>query len=229
MGYVLGGGVMVFPCIVQLGCDAFENINVAEMGDEPYRLDTGVGFRFRPNDSSGYTPSRFHLPSDDDVVRAWDALLYDCVVEYCSNFPEVISNVQWTFAGHLLSYENSQHIGWHSDTLIARYPPEQYGQEPESQFAMHLTLSALLYLNDDYEGGEIEWKYPSMSYKPQEGSVVIYPSSFMGAHRVLPCDGRRRAYIKFYGHGYPANHQPDQLQWLPQLRKDVNARSSSLS
>lgn len=223
----LGGGVLIAHDALPLdGVETQEFISACECNGEPYNPETtGIGFRFRPNDPNGVTPSRFFVPSHH-IHDTWDNHIYDCVVAYCAHFPEAIPSIQWTFNGHLLSYENQQHIGWHTDNLIARYPPEKFGFAPESQFAMHLTLSALLYLNDDYTGGEIEWKYPPMSYKPRTGDIVIYPSSFMGAHRVMPCQGHRRAYLKFYGHGYPLHHDANHLQWLPTLREDVRQCAS---
>lgn len=218
----VGNGVMAFHGVVEKQeHDEAEWIeSIERLNQPPYHPEaTGVGFYFRANDSQGETPSRYFIPPTSQKTY-WDAKIYECLQHYCCSYPEVIPTVHWTFDGHLLTYENSQHIGWHSDNLIARYPPDKYGHMPESQFSIHLTLSALLYLNDDYLGGEIEWKYANASLKPRAGSVVIYPSHFMGTHRVLPCIGKRKAYVKFYGHGYPTSHTPQSLVWLSSLQKD---------
>jgi hypothetical protein len=39
------------------------------------------------------------------------------------------------------------------------------------------TLSSVMYLNDDYEGGEIEFKNQNLCIKPKAGSLVIFPST----------------------------------------------------
>jgi predicted 2-oxoglutarate/Fe(II)-dependent dioxygenase YbiX len=39
------------------------------------------------------------------------------------------------------------------------------------------TVSACLYLNDDYDGGEIAFPDQSITIKPKAGSLVIFPSS----------------------------------------------------
>ena len=42
--------------------------------------------------------------------------------------------------------------------------------------------SVLLFLNDDYEGGEII--VAENTYKPAKGSALIFPSNFMFPHEV---------------------------------------------
>jgi predicted 2-oxoglutarate/Fe(II)-dependent dioxygenase YbiX len=37
-------------------------------------------------------------------------------------------------------------------------------------------MSAVLYLNDDYEGGELNFKDQNITIKPEAGSIVIFPS-----------------------------------------------------
>jgi len=44
-------------------------------------------------------------------------------------------------------------------------------------------VTVLLFLNDDYEGGEI--KIADNLYKPPAGSAIIFPSNFMYPHEVL--------------------------------------------
>ncbi len=40
----------------------------------------------------------------------------------------------------------------------------------------HPTLSGVMYLNDDYEGGEISFPNQNITIKPEAGSVIIFPS-----------------------------------------------------
>ena len=43
-------------------------------------------------------------------------------------------------------------------------------------------VSALLFLNDDYEGGE--FIISDIKYNPKQGSAIIFPSNFMFPHEV---------------------------------------------
>ena len=44
------------------------------------------------------------------------------------------------------------------------------------------TISAVLYLNDNYEGGEIAFPRFDLELKPQKGDIVIFPSIFIYEH-----------------------------------------------
>ena len=41
----------------------------------------------------------------------------------------------------------------------------------------HFAVSAVAYFNSDYEGGEITFPNIPMAHKPQEGDLVVFPSS----------------------------------------------------
>jgi hypothetical protein len=44
------------------------------------------------------------------------------------------------------------------------------------------TISAILYLNDDYVGGELEFPRQELKIKPQAGDIVLFPSNFVYEH-----------------------------------------------
>ena len=68
---------------------------------------------------------------------------------------------------HVLKYKESGHLPAHSDHGISSR-----------------VLSALLYLNDDYEGGEITFPHINFSIKPEAGSLIFFPSNFVFVHEV---------------------------------------------
>jgi predicted 2-oxoglutarate/Fe(II)-dependent dioxygenase YbiX len=47
-------------------------------------------------------------------------------------------------------------------------------------------ISVVAYLNDDYEGGEIEFRDQNIKIKPEAGSIVIFPSKEPYFHASLP-------------------------------------------
>jgi hypothetical protein len=53
--------------------------------------------------------------------------------------------------------------------------------------AYNCTVSAVIYINDDYEGGEI--KFPRLDnyvHKPKVGDIAVFPSNYIYEHASLP-------------------------------------------
>jgi hypothetical protein len=44
------------------------------------------------------------------------------------------------------------------------------------------TVSAVVYLNDDYTGGEIEFPRQGIKIKPEAGDIIVFPSNFVYEH-----------------------------------------------
>lgn len=74
----------------------------------------------------------------------------------------------------LLKYDVGGQFGEHVD-IIPGHP--QWG---------YRRLSAVVYLNDDCEGGEIAFSRHELTLKPPAGSVLIFPSDFTYPHASLP-------------------------------------------
>jgi hypothetical protein len=84
----------------------------------------------------------------------------------------------------ILRYEKTQKLDWHNDNGIT-HP---------------CTISFVLYINDDYEGGEIQFRdqLGGIPYKPPKNSLIIFPASEEYIHRVLPVTkGTKSAAISF--------------------------------
>jgi hypothetical protein len=53
--------------------------------------------------------------------------------------------------------------------------------------AYKCTVSAVIYLNDDYEGGELHFpRLDNLTLKPGYGDIAIFPSNYMYEHASLP-------------------------------------------
>ena len=62
----------------------------------------------------------------------------------------------------------------------------------------------MTYLNDDFNGGALDFRYFEMDpYKPPAGSVVIMPSAFVFSHATPPLlDGRKSAFLVACSSGF---------------------------
>ena len=62
-----------------------------------------------------------------------------------------------------------------------------------------MRLSLVMFLNDDYEGGELEFPYFDYKIVPQKGKVVLFPSSFAYSHIAHPVEeGTKYTAINWY-------------------------------
>lgn len=59
-------------------------------------------------------------------------------------------------------------------------------------------ISLTYYLNDDYEGGDVEFKRHGLRFKANKNDLLIFPSNFMYNHQVHPVtDGLRYVVVQW--------------------------------
>lgn len=142
---------------------------------------------------------RLERPEDADFILKMRDAIHSCVRVYARIFPVVAECVRWGTHGYVIRYENGQSIGPHSDCNIAY---EDDGITPINTFPMQNVLTCGLFLNDDFSGGDLYFRPWAITVKPKPGTIVIYPSSYLGCHEVSPVTvGQRHAYLMWYGHG----------------------------
>jgi len=84
---------------------------------------------------------------------------------------------------HLLKYEAGGYLPPHQDAGVSSR-----------------ALSAVIYLNDQYEGGEISFPQSKVVLKPGEGSIVFFPSNFIYVHEVMPIKSGVRYSLPHWWH-----------------------------
>lgn len=76
-------------------------------------------------------------------------------------------------------------VGWSLKAQLTRAGEGYHAWHFESASFVHAkrVLAWSIYLNDDYQGGELEFLYYGRRIKPGEGDVVIFPAAFTHTHR----------------------------------------------
>jgi len=139
------------------------------------------------------------FPEDQEFIKLMREAIHECVRAYTQVFPVVAECIRWATHGYAIKYEIGQSIGPHSDCNI---PYEEDRITPISTFPMQNVLTCGLMLNDDYRGGAISYRPWGITTKAPAGSILIYPSSYLGCHEVNPVtEGIRYAYLMWYGQG----------------------------
>jgi predicted 2-oxoglutarate/Fe(II)-dependent dioxygenase YbiX len=148
-----------------------------------------------------YQNVKYHGATEQDIlyVDRMDQCLIACLVKYCKIFPTAIETVKWKTNGYAIRYIPGQYIGPHSDCAL---PYNSETGEILSSFPLYNTITSSIILNDSYTGGSVLFRQWGISVNPGPGSVLMYSSSYMGCHEVLPIEtGERFAYLSWFGHG----------------------------
>ena len=79
------------------------------------------------------------------------------------------------------------HLGYMEAINYIRYGTNQHFQvHTDHGFSYTCTTSSCMYLNDDYEGGELWFPYLDLTFKPDYGDIVLFPSTYIYAHAAKP-------------------------------------------
>lgn len=80
-------------------------------------------------------------------------------------------------------------------TFLKYAEGEFYTQHTDSFKDEQRTVSCSFLLNDDYKGGDFSFFDRDLKLKPKKGSVIMFPSSFMYPHEILPVTENTRYSI----------------------------------
>ena len=79
----------------------------------------------------------------------------------------------------------------HSDNLSSN-------NEQNEKYGWSGHLSNLLYLNNDFNGGELYFPEHDLMIKPEPGMLVSFPGNIWHRHGILPADKHRYAISIFF-------------------------------
>jgi len=79
-------------------------------------------------------------------------------------------------------------------------PPHAYNANSDgSRHAMaHREFSGIVYLNDDYRGGEFYFTARNTLITPQKGMLLAFTAGFYHEHAVLRVEGSERLTMPFF-------------------------------
>lgn len=175
------------PTVTVAGCiEIYENIwpfpeKTIEMVNESVKNSTSHWNRAETVGSGPYQNARTNLL----MPVTWLADV--------NNNP-VLQNIHNQFYTLLLATTNSyskrfkiEENFYHEHYHLLKYSEgQEYKPHYDSTTDMGRVLSCVCYLNDDYEGGEIEFPNFKIKIKPQAGMLILFPSNFAYMHVAHP-------------------------------------------
>lgn len=97
----------------------------------------------------------------ENIYSSLKNTVFKCLYDYCLNTNKPLGFVPNFYK--IQKYNTNAYMGPHVDSIdkTAEKTP---------------TISIVIYLNDDYEGGEIKFPNQDIFIKPEAGSMIIFPS-----------------------------------------------------
>ena len=190
----------MIDCLDHDLCDQIVNSNWNFNPAKVIKRDGTVVDPIRSNTActiTGELNALVHLFLNHAVTR-WSKQIqaeYPQHITQCFHLPGVSPDFEtWCEHVGILKYEKSQEYNWHVDqTVEKRDSGESY---PETRL-----LSIVVYLNDDFKGGETEMF--GRKYRPEKGKALIFPSTWLYPHRSCPViEGTKYALVTWY---HPSN------------------------
>ena len=76
---------------------------------------------------------------------------------------------------------------WHEGYNLLKYSQgQQYQAHYDGGTAVGRAVSAIIYLNSDYEGGHLEFPNFKIKIKPEPGMLILFPSNYAYKHIAHP-------------------------------------------
>jgi hypothetical protein len=117
-------------------------------------------------------------------------ILSNFTKEFHKNLKPCLDQYMSTYYARIEKFENPQ---------LLRYGKEQrFHDHIDDHPFFTRRISLTYYLNDDYEGGDVEFNRYGLRFKAKKNDLLIFPSNFMYNHQVYPVtDGLRYVVVQW--------------------------------
>lgn len=93
---------------------------------------------------------------------------------------------------------------WHEGYNMLKYRGgEEYKAHYDGGTSTRRQVSAIIYLNNDYEGGEVEFVNFKIKIKPEPGMMLIFPSNYPYSHIAHPVKSGVKYALVTWTHDQP--------------------------
>lgn len=111
-----------------------------------------------------------------------------------------------TSVGYNRYFEIDEPVFFNEGLNVLKYQTgQEYGAHYDGGSSTGRTIAAILYLNDDYEGGEIEFVNFGIKMKPTKGTLILFPATFPYRHIAHPVISGTKYAIVTWLHDRPVD------------------------
>jgi hypothetical protein len=177
--YVVGGSVAVYE-------NAWENGDTTISDILKMTKDVPLNVKFFPSQTNSDP-----LDTHEQSIRTSHSLSVSRNAIFNKEMQSINDKCYNLIASALQNYKKmfkiDQEIKNTEPYTLLRYSGgEQYGFHYDGGTGSKRSISVLIYLNDDYEGGEIEFPNFKLKIKPKAGTLILFPSNYAYGHIAHP-------------------------------------------
>lgn len=94
-------------------------------------------------------------------------------------------------------FDIHEDLFWKDEAVLLKYQTgEEYKAHYDGGTSTGRAVSPIVYLNDDYEGGELEFVNQGITIKPEAGMMAVFPANYAFRHIAHPVkDGTKYAIV----------------------------------
>lgn len=93
---------------------------------------------------------------------------------------------------------------WHEDYNMLKYKGgTEYKAHYDGDTSTRRAVSAIIYLNKDYEGGHVEFTNFGVKIKPEPGMLLLFPSNYAYTHIAHPVTSGTKYALVTWTHDQP--------------------------
>jgi hypothetical protein len=141
----------------------------------------------------------------DDKTSGVKTSARDTDIIVLQDTPDILGDLTRSFRSHmmpcLIEYRNLYGAGIeeYQDPQLLRYGlGQKFIDHIDDSPRLTRRISLTYYLNDDYEGGDVEFRRFGLRFKAQKNQLLLFPSNFVYNHQVHPVtDGLRYVIVQW--------------------------------
>jgi len=169
--------------------------NLNQIDEDIYEVEN-----FLPEDILNYFLNKAKNANEDQWVGSKKVILDDSLGTYTSQWYKNILRLENDkFNQDLSSLVNNVFNGSHAfknfDSVRRLRVGGKIEEHYDSQQELDVYAGLIIYLNDDFEGGELYYKFKDITHKPKANSMVIHSAKKECTHKVNEVKSGTRYFL----------------------------------
>ena len=123
--------------------------------------------------------NKFIYDINDDFDKLYAEMLIKCFVDGINDMLEIYRNIDKD--GQIPIIDKSYVFG--RGRIVKYHKGAEFHTHFDSKGEMGKAITGIIYLNDDYEGGILNYPYQKIDHKAATGDLIFHPALFTHPHQ----------------------------------------------